>query len=101
MVPAPQGLEDREANLLAGHLGALEPQTFLDLNSDLLERAERQRPVFGGGLHARNDLRPLEGLSLTRPLHYHEGHFLEPLIGREAPATSKALPATPNCCTIF
>ena len=50
MVPAPQGLEDCEANLLAAHLRANEAQTFLDLNSDLLERAERERSVFGGGL---------------------------------------------------
>ena len=101
MVPAPQGLEDCEANLLAAHLRPNEAQTFLDLNSDLLERAKRERSVFSGSLHTRDDLRPLEGLSLTRPLYHYKGHFLEPLIGREAPATSQALPATPDGCTIF
>jgi hypothetical protein len=101
MVPAPQGLEDREANLLAAHLGAFEAQTFLDLNSDLLERAKRERPVLGGGLHACDELGALEGLSMTRPLHHDKGHFLEPLVGSEAAATSKALPATPNGCTVF
>ena len=101
MVSAPQGLEDCEANLLAAHLRANEAQTFLDFNGDLLQRAKRERSVFGGGLHAGDDLRPLEGLSLTRPLHHYEGHFLEPLIGCKAPATSQALPATPDGCTVF
>jgi hypothetical protein len=38
---------------------------------------------------------------MTRPLHHDKGHFLEPLVGSEAAATSKALPATPNGCTVF
>ena len=46
MVPAPQGLKDCEANLLAANLRAIETQTFLDLDSDLLEHAERVAAGF-------------------------------------------------------
>ncbi len=101
MVPAPQGLKDCKTNLMATHLGADQAQSLLDLDGDLLESAERERPVLRSRLHPGDDLRSVEGLPLSRPLHHNKGHFLEPLVRREAPATSEALPPASDGSAVF
>src|SRR5688572_28636490 len=101
LVQGAQPLEDGDADLLAGELGALQPKGLLDLGRQRLELVGRDRPVLGGRPEPGHDFPPLEGRPVPRTLGHHQGQLLQPLVGGEAPAARQALPPPPDGTTVL
>ncbi len=92
MVATAQGVKHRQPDLLARHFRPFQPQALVYLRRNLLENGDGDRSVLDGRLHTSDYLRPLEGLTLARTFDDHERHLVQALVGRETPATRKALP---------
>src|SRR6266508_2918867 len=93
----PQPLEDREAEPLARDLVPLGADLLLDLPGERLDRGLVDLAAGDSPVDARGELRPLEGLLVTRSLHDDERQLDDPLLGREATAAGQAFAPAAHC----